>query len=549
MKSDVMKMGVDTLPHRALLSAVGITAKDYDKPLIGVANAYSDIVPGHVHLNALTELVKQGIRDGGGMPISWGVPGVCDGLAMHVEMRLSLPSRDHIADNIEIMALSHSLDGWVGVTNCDKITPGMLMAALRLDLPAILLTGGPMMAGKMDGKKYDLISCFEAVGEVKRGNEGSDQAERLAHCACPGPGACAGLFTANTMAILTEAMGMSLSGSATPPAISERRKEIAYATGRRAVEIVESNLCPSQIMTHQAFNNAWTVDLAIGGSTNTTLHLPAIAEERGIDLDLHYLNTRSRDVPTLCHLRPSGPYFLEDLDRAGGVPALLHRLTHLLEAATTVSGQGIDHIAAQTRSGDDDVIRPLSNPYGREGGLAVLSGNLADQAVVKQSAVDPAMLTHWGPARVFYAEQDVLTAIEQGNISEGDVIVLPFQGAAGGPGMPEMLTPTSAIMGAGFRRVALITDGRFSGGTRGPCIGHVSPEAYLGGPILGVQDGDIIEIDIPNRALNVRLSQSEIEERMGRMSPPRRTLTPVLERYRTGVVLQQAHRKDLPWLG
>ncbi len=536
MKSDILKKGIDTIPHRSLLDAAGVSRQDYDKPFIGVANSYNDIIPGHVHLNTLTEEVKRGIRDGGGVPFVWGVPGVCDGLAMHVEMRLSLPSREHIADNIEIMMLSHSLDGWVGVTNCDKITPGMLMAAMRLNLPAIMLTGGPMLSGGSDGQKRDLISCFEAVGQVRGGSMSPETAEELSLSACPGPGSCAGLFTANTMAILTETMGMSLPGSASPPALSKRRKNFAYETGKQAVEVVKNNILPRQVMTREAFTNAFVVDLAIGGSTNTALHLPAIAKEGGMELDLVELDTLSRSVPNICHLRPAGDHFMEDLDRAGGVPAVCRRLCRMLKNTTTASGMALLDIADGATVKDTDVIRPLDKPYAKEGGMAVLRGNIADESIIKQSAVSEEMMVHSGPARVFHEEKQVLDAIQDGLIKEGDVLVMPYMGAAGAPGMPEMLSPTSAVMGSGFKRVALITDGRFSGGTRGPCIGHVSPEAYLGGPLAAVRDGDIIDIDIPARKLNVRLSDEEIEKRVREATPPTRSMNSMLDRYRKNVV-------------
>ncbi|MCP4606534.1 MAG: dihydroxy-acid dehydratase [Proteobacteria bacterium] len=548
MKSDVLKRGIDTLPHRSLLKATGVSRNNRDKPFIGVANAFGDLIPGHVHLDELTALVKRGISDAGGVPFEWGVPGVCDGLAMFVEMRLSLPSREHIADNIEIMMLSHSLDGWVGVTNCDKITPGMLMASMRLNLPAIMLTGGPMLAGEYNGEKLDLVSCFEAVGKVRAGAMSPEKAEELVEHACPGPGSCAGLFTANTMAILTEAMGMSLFGSASPPAVSDRRKELAYQTGRRAVEIVNNDLKPRDVMTTDAFANAWMVDLAIGGSTNTALHLPAIAAEGDIVLSLADLDSLSRQVPNICHLRPAGSHFMEDFDRAGGVPAVLSRLKHLLNDNPTVNESTVVDIAKEAVCTDDDVIRSLDNPYDAQGGMAVLSGNLAVEAVIKQSAVNEDMLSHSGPARVFFTEQEILDSIGDNRIKEGDVLILPFQGAAGAPGMPEMLTPTSAIVGAGFKRVALVTDGRFSGGTRGPCIGHVTPEAYLGGPLSAVRDGDIIDIDIPGRTLNVRLSDEEIEERIRKSEPPKRSMSPLLRRYRERAESLHLPKKELPWL-
>jgi dihydroxy-acid dehydratase len=549
MKSDVLKKGIDTLPHRALLKASGVSKQDMGKPFIGVANSYNDIIPGHVHLNELTDEVKRGIRDAGGVPFAWGVPGICDGIAMFVEMRLSLPSREHIADNIELMVLSHSMDGWVGVTNCDKITPGMLMGAMRLNLPAIMLTGGPMLAGTQGNKKHDLISCFEAVGQVRSGDMDEEEAEALSQCACPGPGSCAGLFTANTMAILTETLGMSLSGSASPPANSKRRRTLAYETGRRAVALAEQEIKPRDVMTATAFTNAFAVDLAIGGSTNTALHIPAIAHEGGLQLDLETLDRLSRKVPNICRLRPAGDYFMEDFDRAGGVPAVLKQIRSHLVDNPTVSGPSLLAAADTATVADADVIRSVETAYAAEGGMAVLRGNLAQESVIKQSAVSSEMLVHSGPARVFTEEQAVLDALEHSEIKEGDVLVLPFMGPAGAPGMPEMLTPTSAVMGAGFSRVALITDGRFSGGTRGPCIGHVLPEAYLGGPLAGVRDGDIIDIDIPNRTLNVRLSEDVLTDRIKQARPPERPMSPMLRRYREQVILTgETRKKELPWL-
>jgi dihydroxy-acid dehydratase len=375
----------------------------------------------------------------------------------------------------------------------------------------------------------------------------SEEAEDLSTFACPGPGSCAGLFTANTMAILTETMGMSLPGSASPPAVSKRRKHFAYETGKRAVAVVKNNILPRNVMNQEAFTNAFIVDLAIGGSTNTALHLPAIAQEGGIALGLDELDTLSRSVPNICHLRPAGDHFMEDFDRAGGVPAVCHRLRHILRDTLSVSGKTIHDMADGATVEDDDVIRPLDNPYTSEGGMAVLRGNIADESVIKQSAVSPEMLTHSGPARVFHEEQQVLDAIQNGQIEEGDVLVLPYMGAAGAPGMPEMLTPTSAVMGAGFKRVVLITDGRFSGGTRGPCIGHVTPEAYLGGPLAAVQGGDMIDIDIPARKLNVRLSDGEIKKRVREATPPTRSLNSMLHRYRENVVTTGSRRKkDTP---
>ena len=534
MRSDILKKDIATLPHRALLMSTGLKKEDLDpgKPFIGVANSYNNIIPGHIHLNELTEEVKRGIRDAGGVPFEWGVPGICDGIAMYVEMRLSLPSREHIADNIEIMVLSHSLDGWVGVTSCDKITPGMLMAAGRLNLPSIILTGGPMKANIVDGKKRHPIEGFALVGQVKAGKMTPQEAEaQLPVMAC-GAGSCVGLYTANTMAVVTEVLGMSLSRCATTPAVDPRKRQQAYETGKRIVELVKQGIRPRDIMTNEAFENAVRVDMAMGGSTNAVLHIPAVAREAGVDMEIDLFDKISRETPHLCSIIPAGPYEVADIDLAGGVPAVLHRLRDFIKESPTVTGSTITQIANDGIVLDDEVIRPLENPYHKEGGIAVLRGNIAHSAVIKQTAVEAEMLCHSGPARVFYTEKDLLDAIETGQIREGDVVVLPFQGPAGAPGMPEMLTPTDAIKGAGYKKVALITDGRFSGATTGPCIGHVEMEAFNGGPIGAIRDGDIIEIDIPARTLDVRLEQEEIAKRLKEVKFPERELTPLLKAYR-----------------
>ncbi|MGA1848094.1 MAG: dihydroxy-acid dehydratase [Thermoplasmatota archaeon] len=536
MRSRILKEGIETIPHRSLLRASGIGEDEMERPFIGIANSYNDLIPGHIHLRELAGEVRKGISEAGGVPFEWGVPGICDGIAMHVSMRHSLPSRDHIADNVELMVMSHSLDGWVGVTNCDKITPGMLMAAGRLDVPAIILTGGPMKAGVHDGKRVDLISAFESVGSIKRGKMKTSEAKHLESKACPGPGSCAGLFTANSMACVTEALGMSLSGCATALAVSERKREQAFETGKRIVQLVREGITPRRIMTESSFRNGVMVHTAIGGSTNVALHLPAIARECGVDVAVDVFDEVSRTVPNICHIRPAGDHFMEDLDRAGGIPAVLHRLKDRISPSLTVDGKDIAEIALSASILDDEVVRPLENPFFHEGGMAVLKGNLATSSIIKQTAVSPDMMIHKGPARVFHEEEDVLEAIEKGLINEGDVVVINFMGPAGAPGMPEMLTPTSAIMGAGFKNVALVTDGRFSGGTRGPCIGHVEPEAYIGGPIGIVRDGDIIEIDIPNRKLELRLGSEEIQRRYGSIEPPARELTPFLRDYRERVL-------------
>lgn len=534
MRSDILKKAVETIPHRALLMSTGLRKEDFsdNKPFIGIANSYNDIIPGHIHLNDLTQEVKRGIRDAGGVPFEWGVPGVCDGIAMYAEMRLSLPSRDHIADNIEIMALSHSLDGWVGVTNCDKITPGMLMAAGRLDLPAVILTGGPMKANIVDGKKYHPIMGFGLVGEVKAGKMSLAEAEELLPCMVCGAGSCVGLYTANTMAVVTEVLGMSLPRCATTLAGDTLKKRQAYDSGRRIVDLVKQGLTPRNIMTAAAFENAIRVDMAMGGSTNTVLHIPAVAKEAGIDIDVEMFDRISRETPHLCSIIPAGPYEMADVDAAGGIPAVLKRLKDLIQDGKTVGDLSISDMAASGDIRNPEVIRGLNDAYHKEGGIAVLKGNIAHSAIIKQTAVDDDMLVHKGPAKVYHSEKALLSAIEAKRIAEGDVLVLPFQGPAGAPGMPEMLTPTDAIKGAGYKQVALITDGRFSGATSGPCIGHVEMEAYNGGPIGAIRNGDIIDIDIPRRTLNVKLEENEIRRRLAEAKSPERTMTSLLGRFR-----------------
>jgi dihydroxy-acid dehydratase len=521
------------------MMSAGTSAEDLasDKPFIGIANSFNTLIPGHIHLDVLAAEVARGIRDAGGVPFQWGVPGVCDGIAMHVEMRLSLPSRDHIADNIEIMALSHSLDGWVGVTNCDKITPGMLMAAGRLNLPAVMITGGPMTANRVDDRKRHPIEGFGLVGRVKAGKLSEAEAEAMLPMMVCGAGSCVGLYTANTMAVVTEVLGMSLSGSATTPAVDPEKARQAYETGRRIVDLVAKNLRPREIMTEAAFENAIRADMAMGGSTNTVLHIPAVARENGIDIPVERFDRISRETPNLCSIIPAGPYEMLDVDRAGGIPALLSRLSSTLHDTRTCEGLTLKEVAGRATVLDDEVIRPLDRPYHEEGGIAVLGGNIGRSAIVKQTALRPEMRVHTGPARVFHSEEELLDALETNGIQEGDVVVLPYQGPAGAPGMPEMLTPTDAIMGAGYQRVALITDGRFSGATTGPCIGHAEMEAYNGGPIGAIRDGDVIDIDVPVRRLDVRLSPGEIEKRLEERRPPSREVTPLLrsfrERYQT----------------
>lgn len=533
MQSRILKSDVATLAHRGLLRSVGLQDADFKKPFIGVANSFNEIVPGHIHLRALAEEVKRGIRSAGGVPFEWGVPAVCDGIAMYAEMRMSLPSREHIADNIEIMMLSHSLDGWVGVTNCDKITPGMLMAAGRLDLPAVILTGGPMKAYELNGKKIHPIQGFAYAGQVYAGKMKLADAEaQMKLCSNCKSGSCIGLYTANTIACVTETLGMSVTNCAATLAISEEKKKQAYESGRKIVELVKKNVKPSQIMTRAAFENAIMVDMTMGGSTNAVLHIPAIAKELGIEIKTDTFDKISRKIPNICHLIPAGDHEMADLGRAGGISAVLNRIIDYIKDNPTINGKTIKQIAACAKVFDADVIRPLNKPYFKQGGIAVLKGNIAESSVVKQTAVDSNMMKHKGPAKVFTSEMDLLKAIENKKIHEGDVIVLSFMGPAGAPGMPEMLTPTDALKGAGYKRVALITDGRFSGGTSGPCIAHIEPEAYNGGPIGAIKDGDIIEIDIPARRLNVRLSSAEIKERLKNIKVPKRKTSSLLEKYR-----------------
>ena len=536
MRSDDVKRGVEKAPSRSLLRASGLTDADMEKPFIGVADSWNTVVPGHIHLDRITEAVVQGIEEAGGKAFVFGVPAVCDGIAMgHEGMRYSLVSRETIADSCEIMCQAHRFDGWVGVTNCDKVTPGMLMAAGRMDIPAAMVTGGAMEPGRMDGENLDLQSVFEAIGLYKAGKADEDYVRTIECAACPGQGSCSGLFTANTMACLTEVMGMSLTGCATCIATDPRKLEIAKATGKRIVELVKQNVNPRSIVTEASIRNAIRADMAIGGSTNTALHIPAIAREFGLKATLDMFDGISRQVPHITSLRPGGPYSIKDLDAAGGVPAVLSRLAGSLEDASTINGRSILEIAEGARVIDDEIIRPIDRPFHQQGGIAVLRGNIAPMgSVIKQSAVSPAMMRFTGKARVFDSESSASKAISSGAIVPGDVVVIRYEGPKGAPGMPEMLSPTSMIMGMGLGdTVALITDGRFSGATRGGAIGHVSPEAYEKGPIAALRDGDIIDIDIPARTLNVRLSDVEISERLRTASPSeRRDPVGVLRKYR-----------------
>lgn len=503
--------------------------------MIGIANSWNDVVPGHIHLNELAEEVRKGIIEAGGVPLTFGVPGVCDGVAMgHAGMRYSLVSRDVIADCVEIMVQAHCMDAWVGVTNCDKITPGMLMAAGRLDIPTIILTGGPMEPGHKGDKGLDLQSVFEALGANKAGKMSEAEVLEIERCACPGQGACSGLFTANTMACLTEALGLSLTGCGSMLATDPRKKELARATGRRIVEMVKENLTARKVVRKGSFTNAIILDMAIGGSSNTALHVPAIAQDFGVGVDLRTFDEISKRVPHLTSIKPSGPYYMKDFDAAGGVPAMLNRLRSELSDEMTVNGVSIKDIARRAIVHDQEVIRPMDRPFHAEGGIAVLYGNLAPLgSVVKQAAVSPEMMHFEGTAKVFDSEQEAYEAISARKIVAGDVVVIRYEGPKGGPGMPEMLSPTSLIAGMGLSNsVALITDGRFSGATRGPCIGHVSPEAFDKGPIAAIHNGDRISIDIPGRRIELLVPQKEIEERLAKVVVVDRKPTGVLSKYR-----------------
>jgi dihydroxy-acid dehydratase len=490
--------------------------------MIGVATSWNDLIPGHIGMRDLERFIEKGVHTGGGWPLFFGLPGICDGIAMgHAGMHYSLPSRELIADIVESIATAHAFDGLVLLTNCDKITPGMLMAAARLDIPAIVVTAGPMHSGNFRGERVNLISAFEAVGKVRKGEMSELDLAELEVCACPGPGSCQGMYTANTMACVTESLGMSLPGTATALAVSGEKRRIAFESGKRIVGLVNEGLTPRKIMTRNAFENAIRIDMALGGSTNTSLHIPAIAYEAGIELPIALFDSISRETPHICNMLPGGHHYLEDLDAAGGIPGVLNRFKDALKDSPTVSGRSIRELATGGRVLNGDVIRPLDKAYHKEGGIAVLSGNLAPNgSVVKQTAVSDKMQRFEGTAVVFDSEEDAMKAILDGKIKAGHVIVIRYEGPKGGPGMREMLSPTSAISGMGLGdSVALLTDGRFSGGTRGPCIGHISPEAAEGGPIAVLQDGDTIILDIPNRKLEVKLSDSEIKKRLAAWKP------------------------------
>ena len=522
MRSDRIKKGIERAGHRSLLYATGITREGLNMPMIGVATSFTDLIPGHIGMRDLERFIEKGVHAGGGWPLFFGLPGICDGIAMgHRGMHYSLPSRELIADIVESVATAHAFDGLVLLTNCDKITPGMIMAAARINIPTIVVTAGPMHSGNFRGQRVHLISAFEAVGKVKKGEMSEADLAELEMCACPGPGSCQGMFTANTMACVTEAIGMSLPGCATALAVSGEKRRIAFNSGKRIVGMVKEDLTPRKIMTKNAFENAIRIDMALGGSTNTSLHIPAIAYEAGIELPISIFDAISRKTPHICNMLPGGQHYLEDLDAAGGIPGVLSRFASVLKESPTVSGKSIVQLAKAGRVRNADVIRPIDKAYHREGGIAVLSGNLAPNgSVIKQTAVSEKMMRFEGTAIVFDSEDDAMAAIMGGRIKAGHAIVIRYEGPKGGPGMREMLSPTSAIMGMGLgESVVLITDGRFSGGTKGPCIGHVSPEAAEGGPIAVVKNGDKIVLDIPNRKLEVKLSKAEIKKRLATWKP------------------------------
>ena len=526
MRSDSVKTGPERAPHRALLRSLGVGPSDFNKPFIGIVNSFTDVVPGHQHLREIAEAVKSGVRTAGGVPFEFNTIAVCDGLAMnHTGMKYSLASRELIADTVEIMAQAHAFDGLVFIPNCDKVIPGMLMAAVRLDIPCVFVSGGPMLAGrlKQDGeiRKVDLSSVFEAVGKFVKGDISETNLEEIEAAACPGCGSCSGLFTANTMNCLTEALGMGLPGNGTIPAVDRRRYQLAHQAGETVLRLIKEDLRPRQIITRNAIDNAFVVDVALGGSSNSVLHLTAIAHEAGIRYPLSRINEISDKTPCLCRIRPAGMHHIEDLDLAGGIPAVMRELQNLLnlDSRTVYGGIVADMIKAAPYA-DGNAIRHIDNPHSAKGGIAILFGNLAPEgAVVKRSAVAPEMMVHSGPARIFNSEEAATEGIKTNKIESGDVIVIRYEGPRGGPGMREMLTPTSLLAGMGLdKEVALVTDGRFSGATRGAAIGHAAPEAALGGPIAAIEDGDIIDIDIPNHQLNVRLTDGEINNRLGKLA-------------------------------
>ncbi|MBQ8549509.1 MAG: dihydroxy-acid dehydratase [Lachnospiraceae bacterium] len=538
MKSDAVKKGATQAPHRSLFNALGLTKEEMDKPLIGIVSSYNEIVPGHMNLDKIVEAVKLGVAMAGGVPRVFPAIAVCDGIAMgHIGMKYSLVTRDLIADSTEAMALAHQFDALVMVPNCDKNVPGLLMAAARLNIPTIFVSGGPMLAGHVHGDKTSLSSMFEAVGAHAAGKMSEEELDYFVEKACPTCGSCSGMYTANSMNCLTEVLGMGLQGNGTIPAVYSERIRLAKHAGMKIMELLEKNIRPRDIMTEKAFMNALTVDMALGCSTNSMLHLPAIAHEAGVDLNVDIANSISAKTPNLCHLAPAGHAYIEELDEAGGVYAVMNELSkkNLLNLdCMTVTGKTVGENIAPVKNRNTNIIRPIENPYSETGGIAVLKGNLApDSCVVKRSAVVPEMLQHEGPARVFDCEEDAIAAIHGGKIVAGDVVVIRYEGPKGGPGMREMLNPTSAIAGMGLgSTVALITDGRFSGASRGASIGHVCPEAAVGGPIALVEEGDIIAIDINANTINVKISDEEMQARRAKWQPREpKVTTGYLARY------------------
>jgi dihydroxy-acid dehydratase len=539
MNSDRVMKGLQQAPHRSLFNALGFTEEERRKPLIGIVSSYNEIVPGHMNLDKITEAVKLAVAEAGGMPVVVPAIAVCDGIAMgHIGMKYSLVTRDLIADSTECLAKAHAFDGMVCIPNCDKNVPGLLMAAARVNIPTVFVSGGPMMAGRVDGHKTSLSSMFEAVGSVSAGKMTEEKLCEYEEKACPTCGSCSGMYTANSMNCLTETIGMGLPGNGTIPAVYSARIRLAKHAGYAVMDLVKKDIRPRDIMTKDAFMNALTLDMALGCSTNTMLHLPAIAHEAGVELNMEIANEVSNRTPNLCHLAPAGPTYMEDLNEAGGVLAVMSELVkkNLLNTdALTVTGKTIGENLAGVKNLNPEVIRPIENPYMQSGGIAVLKGNIApDTGIVKKSAVVPEMMTHEGPARVFDCEEDAIAAILGGKIVAGDVVVIRYEGPKGGPGMREMLNPTSAIAGMGLgSSVALITDGRFSGASRGASIGHVSPEAAVGGPIALIEEGDIISIDIPNNSLNVKVSDEVLAERRKNWKPREpKVTTGYLARYR-----------------
>lgn len=531
MKSDAVKTGMQQAPHRSLFNALGMTKEELDRPLVGIVSSYNEIVPGHMNIDKIAQAVKMGVAMAGGTPIMFPAIAVCDGIAMgHVGMKYSLVTRDLIADSTECMATAHQFDALVMIPNCDKNVPGLLMAAARLNVPTVFVSGGPMLAGHVHGQKRSLSSMFEAVGSYAAGTMTEADVEEFENKACPTCGSCSGMYTANSMNCLTEVLGMGLPGNGTIPAVYSDRLKLAKHAGMAVMEMYRKNIHPRDIMTKDAILNALTIDMALGCSTNSMLHLPAIAHEIGFDFDIEFANEISAKTPNLCHLAPAGPTYMEDLNEAGGVYAVMNEVNKLGLLHTdciTVTGKTVGENIANCVNRNPEVIRPVENPYSKTGGLAVLKGNLApDGSVVKRSAVVPEMMKHSGPARVFECEEDAIAAIKGGKIVEGDVVVIRYEGPKGGPGMREMLNPTSAIAGMGLgSSVALITDGRFSGASRGASIGHVSPEAAVGGPIALVEEGDIIDIDIDNLSLNLRVSEDELAKRKAAWQPKEPKIT------------------------